>query len=225
MKTPSRSLPRTSAFTLVELFVSISIIAVLAILLVPVIGNARAGAKQAQCMNNLRIWGQAILRYAGENQGRVQWKNWQSISSSARYYDEYLADSPMVFYGKSRIPTEAFRKCPATVWNGQGNAPVDYAMIRPTPNQPSVGSYALAQATQPSKLLLMVDAEELVINSQSSFQAAVEPVGVPGPKQRHRGSVNLLFGDGHVEKADWKQLDGQATEGKTYVENILKLQP
>lgn len=220
----SCNLGKAVAFSLVELFVGISIIAVLAVLVVPVVGRIRDGAKQAECMNHLRVWGQAILRYAGDNEGRVQWNNWQSIGSSARYYDEYLADSQVLFYGKTRRPTEMFRKCPATRWNGQGNAPVDYAMIRPTPNQSSAGSYALTRASHPSGLLLMVDSEEMVINSQPAFQAAVEPLCVAPDRQRHGGSVNMLFGDAHVEKASWAQLDGGTSEGKAYVEDILKLQ-
>ncbi|MBS1723061.1 MAG: prepilin-type N-terminal cleavage/methylation domain-containing protein [Armatimonadetes bacterium] len=55
------------AFTLIELLVVIAIIAILAALLFPVFARAKASAKQATCVSNLRQIGAAIGIYMTDN--------------------------------------------------------------------------------------------------------------------------------------------------------------
>lgn len=66
--------PRSRAvrgFTLIELLVVISVIAVLASLLLPVLGKSREKADAAQCVANLRQIGTAIQAYVGEHDGML----------------------------------------------------------------------------------------------------------------------------------------------------------
>jgi len=53
------------AFTLVELLVVIAMIGVLMALMLPAIQASRETARRGQCVNNLRIIGQALTRYYG----------------------------------------------------------------------------------------------------------------------------------------------------------------
>jgi prepilin-type N-terminal cleavage/methylation domain-containing protein/prepilin-type processing-associated H-X9-DG protein len=56
-------------FTLVEMLVVMGIIGLLAAMLLPVLGRARALARNTSCLGNLRQWGQATHMYAQENDG------------------------------------------------------------------------------------------------------------------------------------------------------------
>ena len=67
----AQQLRRQRGFTLVELLVTIGVIAILASLLFPALSAAKAKANRIKCMNNLRQVNLALTMYAGDNDGQI----------------------------------------------------------------------------------------------------------------------------------------------------------
>jgi prepilin-type N-terminal cleavage/methylation domain-containing protein/prepilin-type processing-associated H-X9-DG protein len=74
---------RRVGFTLIELLVAVSIIAMLMVLLVPAVMQARAAARRTTCQSNLRQWALAVQMYADAHHGRLPYRG-QGIQPTTR---------------------------------------------------------------------------------------------------------------------------------------------
>jgi len=67
----SHKINNQRGFSLFELLVTVTVVAILMSLIFPVIGQVREAARRTVCASNLRQFGAAIMAYTSDNRGRV----------------------------------------------------------------------------------------------------------------------------------------------------------
>jgi prepilin-type N-terminal cleavage/methylation domain-containing protein/prepilin-type processing-associated H-X9-DG protein len=72
---------KRSGFTLIELLVVIAIIAILAAILFPVFAQARAKARQASCLSNVKQISLGVTMYVQDYDEKYPWCHWNSGTS------------------------------------------------------------------------------------------------------------------------------------------------
>jgi prepilin-type N-terminal cleavage/methylation domain-containing protein/prepilin-type processing-associated H-X9-DG protein len=209
-----------SAFSLIELLVVMSIIAVLAGMLLPTIKMVKQVADQMKCGSQLRQAGVFLVQFTVENDGRfpggghdgngsVSWNtiiNMELLADEAVKMPRYDVQTPEQLGCPSFNPTSSYRRGwvmndVATGGNYDATTKTSaYGRVFDPPGtrSPAYASYAVYYlgalidrfTKKPLKVLLM----EVEQGGDTGY-------GLNNIKYRHRGaqSTNLLFMDGHVQ--------------------------
>jgi prepilin-type N-terminal cleavage/methylation domain-containing protein/prepilin-type processing-associated H-X9-DG protein len=210
---------RRSCFTLIELLVVVAIIAILAAMLLPALSAARASAYKARCVSSIRQLGIGMQLYASDSNGYfppcLMGNDYAAMvrvvrplihpNSSTNAFS--IKDAPALFCpepdNKSKWQPARMGSNPDIyTYNGQlgGAQGADYPRFR------------YDEVRNPSKCFLLADGSTYLsttfwgaglltfdyVFTNSNVDIGLFYDGYPY-SYRHRGGINVLFVDHHVE--------------------------
>lgn len=229
----------TSGFTLVEMLIVIVIIAILAAILLPVMGRAREAGRTASCSSNLKQLGLAFAQYTADAASRYpgagNFQRWKP--GNGHWVAGIDVDSP----SDSGAPVSKLAKLTAPFTATGKQAQIEKGALFPYVKNAEVYmcpsnedaeikrlSYGMncgisglhtVRMRVPTSTVLLVDEYRA---SDAYFWAVDMPSSTDAMTQDHNGGGNLLFCDGHVKYFtyasfaldDGKDIDtGATTEG------------
>ena len=200
-------------FTLVELLITIAIIAVLAALLLPALNAARAKAQTIRCVGNIRQVGTFLLVYTEQNNDLIPLCN----GNQDGYYQGKWIDCAYAVYrntsprdhiwlektGERYVAKEPFQ-CPASpVREIRSIDDLRYIVARHFGMNSKLSGVRLTRVATPSQRSLLFDMDQPGIagwvNPESNKVDRMVNLDEGGRWRHSNGTgANVLFADGHV---------------------------
>lgn len=222
-KSHSKTLSLRSGFTMVELLVVITIIAVLTAIGLPAMQKMRKRSADSQCVERVRSWATVIANYSADNAGKIECRNWNSIGrESPSAYVTYFAGDGTHESGYREL--EKMRCCPALkgddAKSGNGNSLTAYAMTDPTASSDNAktSGYSIASIKNLSRFVIMIEStgSKPYVKTPGDYTSTVLPLTTDEKGRHSDNTVNALFGDYSVQTLSGKDIKKSVTYWTTY---------
>jgi prepilin-type processing-associated H-X9-DG protein/prepilin-type N-terminal cleavage/methylation domain-containing protein len=183
-------------YSLVEILVTMAVLAIGASLIIPGVDRARSGAQRTACLNNMRQIGQGAVMYQSDRETILPWclKDGDGYAYWWESLAPYVGSAKKVFHCPldKNFSEGDMERTVSYGWNyklaGHGDTGAGPDFVR-MPN------YA-----KPSRVLVATDGPGgWVGGQQDSWGFIDESVEHTADPKRHQGLGNALFLDGHVE--------------------------
>jgi prepilin-type N-terminal cleavage/methylation domain-containing protein/prepilin-type processing-associated H-X9-DG protein len=224
----TRSGFHSAGFTLIELLVVIAVLAILAALLLPVLGRAKGLARRVVCQNHLRQWTMGQTTYAHDNDDTTAresyepngvtlnlWTQVRHVNADDVWYNalphqmgilEALRYAPLAVRADFYARKQLFH-CPEARYPKRAAVDDPVAYFSLAMNSKLIlapfHTMKLSQIKNPSDTVMFLDNrlpdEPKVDAWQDSLELGQPSAYANRVAARHQGRVNLSFADGSVE--------------------------